>query len=325
MSPRVTLAIPTYQRADLLARALRSALSQQGLTNPEALEVLVIEDPAVGGAPDGPSPAEALCLSLADPRLRYQCNPRNLGMVSNWNRCLQEARGRWVVILHDDDWLAPDFVRRCLDLTEAHPTLRLVGCTGFIEREGEVARPNTGLTGPRRPWRITPFHFLIGNPFLVSGVMMDRRTALDFGGFDDINYPTMDSDFWLRFCEHTQAARLPQPLMHYFIGRNASMTEAMLTAYIVNDFRQRRLILDAHYPGRPWLRWYSRLKPYRQRRFLEGEFRLPLPVQGVERALAQAGWQPVSAALRWAYLPLRAAVEILSLLTTRRLGPRRDD
>jgi hypothetical protein len=162
----------------------------------------------------------------------------------------------------------------------------------------------------------------MGNPFLVSGVMMDRQTALDFGGFDDVNYPTMDSDFWLRFCETASAARLPAPLMHYFIGRNASMKESMLTAYIVNDFKQRRMILDTHFPGSRCLRWYSRLKPYRQRRFLEGEFRMPLPAANVEQALVEAGWRPAAAWLRWTYLPLRVVVELVSLLTSKRLAPR---
>lgn len=321
MTPLVTLAIPAYLRADLLARTLRSAFAQQDLA-PGALEVLVVEDPAADESGDAPSAVALLCRGVDDPRFRYERNPYNLGMVGNWNRCLREARGRWVVILHDDDWLEPDFVRQCLDLIEANPALRLVGCTGLIEREGETPRPNTGLTGPRRPWRITPFHFLMGNPFLVSGVMMDRQMALDFGGFDDVNYPTMDSDFWLRFCETAPAARLPEPLVHYFIGRNASMKESMLTAYIVNDFRQRRLILDTHFPGNRWLRWYSRLKPYRQRRFLEGEFRMPLPATNVEHALVEAGWRPVTAVLRWIYLPLRLVVELVSLLTSRRLTPR---
>lgn len=322
MTPLVTLAIPAYQRVDLLARTLRSALAQTGLAEGQ-LEVLVVEDPAPAGTPAPafqPDAIAQLCRSFGDARLRHACNPRNLGMVGNWNQCLAQARGRWVVLLHDDDWLEPDHVRRCLDLLQAHPGLRLVGCTAWIERDGEPPRRNTGLTGPRRPWCITPFHFLIGNPFLVSGVMMDRAMALGFGGFDDLNYPTMDSDFWLRFCEQGVAARLPQPLMHYFIGRNASLTEAMLTAYIVNDYRQRARILQQHHPAAGWLRLYSRLKPYRQRRFLEGEFRIPVRAVHVEQALQAEGWRPVPLAWRWAYLPLRALVELRSLWTTRRLA-----
>lgn len=320
MNPLVTLAVPAFQRADLLDRALRSAFAQEGLA-PEALEVLVIEDPAIGEGARAASPVEQLCRSISDPRLRYQRNPTNLGMVDNWNRCLRQARGRWVVLLHDDDWLAPDFVRQCLELIAANPALRLVGSMGFIERDGETPR-RAGGVATRAPWRITPFHFLLGNPFFVSGVMMDRQMAVDFGGFDGRWYPTMDSDYWLRFCEAAPGARLPAPLVHYHIGRNVSLQPSVLTAYIVNDFKQRKMILEAHYPGNRWLQWHSRLKPYRERPFLEQLFRVAIDPREVDRALMDVGWRPVAHGLRWTYLPLRAVLELGARLRSQRLVAR---
>lgn len=322
MNPLVTLAVPAFQRADLLDRALRSAFAQAGLA-PDVLEVLVIEDPAPGEGAQAGSPVEQLCRSIADPRFRYERNTTNLGMVGNWNRCLHLARGRWVVLLHDDDWLAPDFVQQCLDLIAANPALRLVGCMGVIERDGEAPRRAGGAV-PRAPWRITPFHFLLGNPFFVSGVMMDRQMALDFGGFDARWYPTMDSDYWLRFCEAAPGARLPAPLVHYHIGRNVSLQPSVLTGYIVNDFKQRSMILAAHHPGNRWLRWHSRLKPYRERRFLEQLFRVAIDPRDVERALMDAGWRPVPRGLRWTYLPLRAMLELISRARSQRLVAKPD-
>lgn len=322
MTPLVTLAIPAYLRADLLARTLRSAFAQRGLA-PDTLEVLVVEDPATDDVGATPSAVEQLCRSVDDARFRYERNPHNLGMVGNWNRCLREARGRWVVILHDDDWLEPDFVRQCLDLIDANSSLRLVGCTGFIEYEGEVPSRSGGLSAPRSPQRITPFHFLLGNPFLVSGVMMDRQMALNFGGFDTSLFPTMDSDYWLRFCEAAPGARLAAPLVHYFVGRNVSLQPSVLVGYIVNDFKQRRAILEAHHPGNRWLRWYSRLKPYREQPFLENLFRVSLDSCELERALVDVGWRPVSRGLRWTYLPLRVALELVARLRGQRLEPAR--
>lgn len=319
MNPLVTLAVPAYQRADLLERTLRSAFAQQGLVSPQMLEILVIEDPVAGETSLAPSAVQRLCAEIVDPRFRYERNPHNLGMVGNWNRCLREARGRWVVILHDDDWLEPDFVRQCLDLIDANPSLRLVGCMGFIEYAAEAPSRGGGLFARRSPQRITPFHFLLGNPFLVSGVMMDRQMALDFGGFDASLFPTMDSDYWLRFCEAAPGARLAAPLVHYFVGRNVSLQPSVLVGYIVNDFKQRRAILEAHYPGNRWLRWHSRLKPYRERPFLEQLFRVSLDPCELERALMDAGWRPVSRGLRWTYLPLRAVLELVARLRGQRL------
>lgn len=318
MPPLVTLAVPAYQRADLLARTLRSAFGQEGLA-PGLLEVLVVEDPPLAAPDEAPSAVEALCRGIDHPCLRFERNPHNLGMVGNWNRCLREARGRWVVILHDDDWLAPDFVRRCLDVLAANPALRLVGSAAYLEWDDRLPRRSSAAAPAGGAQRITPFHFLLGNPFFISGVMMDRQMALDAGGFDAAWYPTMDSDCWLRFCEAAPGARLALPLVHYFIGRNVSLQPSVLIGYIVNDFKQRRTILDTHYPGNRWLRWHSRLKPYRERPFLEQLFGVAIETQALEQALQEAGWRPVARGLRWTYLPLRLALALVACVTAQQL------
>lgn len=317
MNPLITIAIPAYQRPDLLERALKSALAQMQLSLSEPIEVLVVEDPPAGGHTEASDRIERLCGAITDARFRYHRNPRNLGL-DNWNRCLQEARGRWIVILHDDDWLEPGFLRRCLDLIAANPELKLVGCRAILEREGEPAKIAWGALARHRPQRVGPFDFLLGNPFFVSGVMMDRRLALELGGFSHDWAPTQDSDCWLRFCEAAPAGHLPTPLVHYFIGQNASLDPEVLTACIVNDFKQRRRILETHYPGNVWLRWHSRLKPYREQAFLAQLFRRPLDTGAVDRALMEAGWRPVARGLRWTYLPLRVVLGIIG----RFCGPR---
>lgn len=323
--PLVTIAIPTFRRADLLRHALASALAQRGVDH---LEVLVLENPDEDRPVDGLTAAGRLCAEVRDARLRYVCNERNLGMAGNWNRCLEAARGRWVLILHDDDWLNPHFLRLALAVLAAHPDLRLVGSGGVIERGRDAgdeddtdpaSSADSALPSRLKPYRIEPAHFLLGNPYFASGVLMDRRLALELGGFDAAWYPTMDHAFWQRFCLHAPCARIPEPLLHYYIGANASLHPSMLIRYIVNDFQQRRDLLAATRLDGPLLRFYSRLKPLRERLFLQKLFRLRVPVQELESALHAVGWRPVGLAWRWAYLPLRAGFELLSILLSRRL------
>lgn len=316
IEPHVTIAIPTFRRADLLRRALASALGQRGVAG---VEVLVLENPDENDPSRGPSAAEQFCAEVADARLRYVRNERNLGMVGNWNRCLELARGRWVVILHDDDWLNPQFLRLTLGLIDAHPDLRLVGTGATIARDDTTPGADPLLPARIKPYRIEPTHFLLGNPYFASGVLMDRQLALDLGGFDAAWYPTMDHAFWQRVCLHAPCARIPEPLLHYYIGANASLHPTMLIRYIVNDFRQRRELLAAQRLDGAVLRGYSRLKPYRERLFLQQLFRLQVPAAELERALGEAGWRPVAGVWRWLYLPLRAALQALSILFSRRL------
>lgn len=314
MNPLVTIAIPTFRRADLLRRALQSAVSQAGVEG--GMEILVVENPD-DAATSQPSDAERLCASLSDPRLRYVRNDSNLGMVGNWNRCLELARGRWVLILHDDDWLSPHFMRLVLGLLDAHPDLRMVGTSGVLEKGEEGTPPR--LRERLKPYRIELPHFWLGNPYFAPSVVMDRELALQLGGFDEAWYPTMDHVFWMRFCAAAPCARLPEPLVHYYIGANASLKPQMLIRYIVNDFRQRQELMRLTFPKQRWLTWYSRLKPHHERLFLQKFFDLQVPEQQLREALLEVGWRPLPRWLSWIYTPMRLGMELLSILLSKRL------
>ena len=109
--PLVTVAIPTYNRAEgYLREALGSALSQDY----ERLEVLVVDNASQDSTP-------AYVASVADHRLRYVRNEKNLGVNGNFNACVAHATGEYVLVLHDDDSIDPDFVTRCMDALRAHP------------------------------------------------------------------------------------------------------------------------------------------------------------------------------------------------------------
>lgn len=113
-SPRVTIAIPTYQRADLLAAAVRSALAQQY----ENLLVLVVDN----ASSDSTSEICARLAAEAGPRFRWVRNERNLGMHGNFQRCADLAEGKYFKILCSDDRAHPELVARQVAVLEAHPT-----------------------------------------------------------------------------------------------------------------------------------------------------------------------------------------------------------
>ena len=95
----ITFAIPFYKDRDYLHRALRSVLAQ---TN-GAWRVLICDD---GDDPH----VEKIVERLGDSRVRYYRNPQRLGMVGNWNRCLELADTEYVTLLHADDELLPHYV-----------------------------------------------------------------------------------------------------------------------------------------------------------------------------------------------------------------------
>lgn len=314
--PLVTIAIPTYKRSALLKRALGSAISQ---TYSGDMEILVVENPSEDAIAGQSSAAEECCRSFSDSRIRYVLNANNLGMVGNWNHCFKLSRGRWVVILHDDDWLSPYHIETLMALAAANPDLRLVGCEGVIEREGQEPHVDGRPEMPIKSFRLTPFHFLLGNPFFASGVMLSKATALALGGFDNDWFPTMDHQFWLQCCEEVPCARVQYPLLHYYIGDNASLQPAILLKYIVNDWQQRVRLLERHFSRCRVLKWYSRAKVDREQIFLERLFKTSIDSDELHRLLAGAGWRAIAQNSGWAYFPVRAILEAWSIVFSKRL------
>src|SRR5437899_12562971 len=98
MQPSVSICIPTYNGAAHLAPCLESALNQTWTD----FELLIVDD---ASSDDTVAITEAC--AARDRRVRVARNPRNLGLVGNWNRCLELAKGTWIKFLFQDDLLSP--------------------------------------------------------------------------------------------------------------------------------------------------------------------------------------------------------------------------
>ncbi len=103
MEPLVSVVIPTYQRPELVKRAVRSALNQ----TLSQIEVIVVIN---GG--DG-EPTQRSLAEIADPRLRIIQLPVNLGNAAPArNAGCEAAQAKWVAHLDDDDEWMPEKLER---------------------------------------------------------------------------------------------------------------------------------------------------------------------------------------------------------------------
>lgn len=128
--PVVTIGIPTYGRAGLLERALRSALAQDY----PAVRVLVSDD---ASPDDGATERAVRTLAASNPAVRYLRQPRNLGFTGNYNATLAAAETDLFMWLADDDWLAPDYVSRCVAALQSRPdAVAAGGCARLIAPDG---------------------------------------------------------------------------------------------------------------------------------------------------------------------------------------------
>ena len=100
----VTIGIPTYNRADgNLRNVIERALGQTY----QNVEVIVSDNCSNDHTPE-------LVRSIVDPRLRYFRQQANIGPNKNFNFCLNQAKGEYFLLFHDDDMIDEDFIETCM-------------------------------------------------------------------------------------------------------------------------------------------------------------------------------------------------------------------
>lgn len=102
--PLVSIGIPTYNRANRnLRKVIERALGQTYAN----VEVIVSDNCSTDHTPE-------LVRSIEDPRLRYFRQELNRGANANFNYCLQQARGEYFLLFHDDDMIDEDMIESCI-------------------------------------------------------------------------------------------------------------------------------------------------------------------------------------------------------------------
>lgn len=125
--PLITIGIPTYNRADgFLIQSLESAINQ---TYPN-IEIIISDNCSTDHTKE-------VVHGFSSPRIRYFKQTENIGPVNNFNFCVQEARGQYFLMLHDDDLIDPDFVEACMTAVDDNtdPGVIITG-TRKIDEQG---------------------------------------------------------------------------------------------------------------------------------------------------------------------------------------------
>lgn len=192
-NPRVSIIVPTFNRADFLKAAVASALAQ----NYGNVEVLVSDNASTDGT------QAAVAGFLKDPRFKYYRNETNLGMVRNWRKALVElAAGSWFLILSDDDWLLDNaYISKAVSLIREEKDLAMVYANGFIDNGSERVPLTLPFGRVEDGKKIFLTRNLLGQQdFTLCNVLFNRELAIKAGAFLNNNDLASDSELFLKLC-----------------------------------------------------------------------------------------------------------------------------
>lgn len=188
-TPLVSVVIPTHNRADVVLRAVHSALVQT-LAD---IEVIVVDD----GSSDG---TRAKLENLNHPRVRYLRHEQARGAPAARNTGTRAARGQWVAFLDDDDiWFPHKLERQIAAASSAVAVISSYRHRGS-KRTRIIDRHAISVRDLRK-----------GSPCGCSGITVRRSVALDHP-YDETLRKSQDWDLLMRLLDAGTVACVAEPL-----------------------------------------------------------------------------------------------------------------
>jgi len=193
-APKVSVILPTYNRAKLLGTAMESVLGQSF----GDLELLVVDD----GSEDD---TEALVRGYqeADERVHY-LRGEHRGISAALNAGIRVAQGKYVARMDSDDQWLPELLETEVAILEARPEIGLVYALAQWANADMVPQPNR-ILGVAPHFPNDALRSMLWINLTCSITQLLRRECFDLVGlFDESLVTSMEWEMQLRVAFHYQ-------------------------------------------------------------------------------------------------------------------------
>ena len=191
----ISVVVPTFNRKDMLSRALLSIFSQ----SLEPFEVIVVDN--------GSNDNTQEMLRNEFPQIRLLLEPEK-GVSRARNKGIYEATGEWIAFLDSDDEWQPDKLKL--------QTREILGSENIISHTDELWYRNGVRVNPKNIHKKSGgyiFDRCLELCCISPSSVMVKKTLFDDIGYFDENLPACeDYDMWLRVCSKYPILFVDKPL-----------------------------------------------------------------------------------------------------------------
>jgi glycosyltransferase involved in cell wall biosynthesis len=248
-----SIAIPVHNGERYLGETLKSAVNQSR----PADEILIVDDASID------SSISIIREFEREFTIRYIYNAQPSGFVDAWNRVIQLATCHYIILLHQDDLLAPNYIEVIEKAFQRYPQAKHA-YSGYHYIDDKGAR--TGISP--KPHGIEPIlyagkeyahRYLEGvrtNQHIhrCPGVTTERTLLLTTCGYRKEAGIIADDDLFIRIGAFTDVISIREPLASYrnhaysVTGSTSSMTLQLASDYMVQvrDLLRGITYLDTH-------------------------------------------------------------------------------
>ena len=216
---KISVVIPTHNRADLLPRAIHSVQNQ----TIGDIEIIVVSD----GSTDN---TEGIVndIQAKDGRVRFeQYHPGRGGNYAR-NEGIRLSKGEYVAFLDDDDEWMPAKLEKQLFLfnQNARMVLAYTGVNVIYVNE----KTNYSFL-PKDQGDLSK-KILQGNCIGSTSTAMVKKSVFEKSGVFDNNLGALqDFDLWIRICQHGEVGVVSEELINYYNYRGTKQVSAITAKY----------------------------------------------------------------------------------------------
>lgn len=247
MSVRLSVLIPAYGYAEGVGKILSSFQDYP----PDELEILISDD----------SRDEHVSQLVADfsrhyrGKLHYTKNRPGLGAAANWNSLLAQASGKYVLLLHHDEYpLGERFAQRALNLLSMAPEVDVfvMDCI-LMSSTGADVRPHLPRMIRKLVLKYLPAYLFKRNVVGPASCLIARREL--YPRFDERLRWLVDVDAYFRLRQSTASWRVCGDLkIGSTLGRKDSITASIKDELKDLDAQERAYLVQKHPTAGLWLR-----------------------------------------------------------------------
>lgn len=199
-SPKVSIILPTHNRAHFIKKSIKSVLAQTY----NQYELIIIDD----GSTDD---TERIIQDIKDERLIYIKHPHQKGANAARNTGIQHAKGEYIAFQDSDDIWSETKLEKQMKAFQQTPSNVGVVYTAFWRVKGCRRKYIPPKSLKIKEGNI--FHSLLKKSFIGTPSALIRRECLRKAGWFDENMPRLqDWEFFLRISQHYEFKLIDEPL-----------------------------------------------------------------------------------------------------------------
>jgi glycosyltransferase involved in cell wall biosynthesis len=241
--PLWSVMIPSYNCAKYIAKTLESVLIQD--PGKEKMQIEVVDDCST-------EEIEKIVNETGKGRVSFYRQPYNRGSLRNFETCLNRSRGKYIHLLHGDDFVEPGFYKEIEKLFDAYPDAG-AACTGFWhvdDNDDVIYQKHASIAkeaGLLKNWLV---RIAQGQKLQPPSVVVKRSVYEQIGGYFGMHYGE-DLLMWVRIAKDYPFAYTPLPLARYRIHDDNNITAlSFKSGQHIKDIEKAINLIQNYLPNR---------------------------------------------------------------------------